>query len=144
MRCRRELKDDHPVNYDGAMSKLRHELRRARDAIEHQLFTGTPVSGDEVRRALEVMAVESGPSDAHRVDELAQVADGRMGRGDYRDSWGVAGVRRFASANGAIVYQLAIETFPNHVNNVYLIREGQRVTLYDCGSQMASSQEDFK
>jgi glyoxylase-like metal-dependent hydrolase (beta-lactamase superfamily II) len=126
------------------MSKLRHDLRRARDLIEHQLFTGKPVSGDEVRRALEVMAVESGPNDAHRVDELAQVADGKLKRADYRDSWGVAGVRRFASANGATVYQLAIETFPDHVNNVYLIREGQRVTLYDCGSQMASSQKDFE
>jgi glyoxylase-like metal-dependent hydrolase (beta-lactamase superfamily II) len=126
------------------MSKLRHELRRTRDRIEQSLFTGTPVTGDEVRRALEVMAVECGPAEAHRADELAQVADGRLARADYRDSWGVAGVRRFASANGAVIYGMAIETFPDHVNNVYLIREGQRVTLYDCGSQMASSQQDFE
>ena len=125
------------------MAKLRHELRRQRDAIELALFTGAPVAGDEVRRALEVRAVEVGADEARRVDELASVADGSGDRGDYRERFGVAGVRRFASAGGAILYMLAVETFPDHVNNVYLVREGRRVTLYDCGSQTASSKQDL-
>ena len=57
--------------------------------------------------------------------------------------YGVAGVRRFATAGGATIYLMAVETFPDHVNNVYLIREGGRVTLYDCGSQTASSRQDL-
>jgi hypothetical protein len=100
------------------MAKLRHELRRTRDAIELALFTGAPVAGDEVRRALEVQAVEVGGDEPRRVDELASVADGKLGRADYRDRWGVAGVRRFVTAGGATIYLMAVETFPDHVNNV--------------------------
>jgi glyoxylase-like metal-dependent hydrolase (beta-lactamase superfamily II) len=125
------------------MAKLRHELRRKRDQIELALYTGAPVAGDEVRRALEVLAVEVGPDEARRVDELATVAEGKLGRDDYRDRHGVAGVRRFATAGGATIYLMAVETFPDHVNNVYLIRDGARVTLYDCGSQTESSRQDL-
>src|SRR5437773_1661674 len=102
------------------MAKLRHDLRRKRDAIELALFTGAPISGDEVRRTLEVMAVEVGPEDARRVDELASAAEGTGDRGEYKDRWGVAGVRRFTTAGGATIYLCAVETFPDHVNNVYL------------------------
>lgn len=126
------------------MAKLRHELRRRRDAVELALFTGAPMSGDEVRRALEVMAVEVGSEAARRVDELAQLAEGGGDRGAYRERHGVAGVRRFATGGGATIYMLAIETFPDHVNNVYLVRDGRFVTLYDCGSQTASTRDDLR
>jgi hypothetical protein len=116
------------------MAKLRHQLRRKRDAIELALFTGAPVTGDEVRKELEVMAVELGGESAQRVDQLATVAEGRADREAYREQHGVSGVRRFVTAGGATIYQLSVETFPDHVNNVYLIREGERITLYDCGS----------
>jgi len=125
------------------MAKLRHQLRRKRDQIELALYTGAPVAGDEVRRALEVLAVEVGADEARRVDELATVAEGKGSRADYRDAHGVAGVRRFATAGGATIYLLAVETFPDHVNNVYLIRDGERVTLYDCGSQTDQSRQDL-
>lgn len=125
------------------MAKLRHQLRRKRDQIELALFTGAPVGGDEVRRALEVMAVEVGAAEAQRVDALATLAEGRGARDEYRERFGVAGVRRFASAGGATIYMLAVETFPDHVNNVYLVRQGQAATLYDCGSQTASTHDDL-
>jgi glyoxylase-like metal-dependent hydrolase (beta-lactamase superfamily II) len=125
------------------MAKLRHELRRKRDQIELALYTGAPVAGDEVRRALEVTAVEVGPDEARRVDELATVAEGKSPRDAYREAHGVAGVRRFTTAGGATIYLLAVETFPDHVNNVYLVRDGQRVTLYDCGSQTELSRKDL-
>ena len=125
------------------MAKVRHELRRKRDAVELALFTGAPVAGDEVRRTLEVMAVEVGGDEARRVDELASTAEGKLARGDYRERWGVAGVRRFVTAGGATIYLMAVETFPDHVNNVYLVREGARATLYDCGSQTHLSQQDL-
>jgi glyoxylase-like metal-dependent hydrolase (beta-lactamase superfamily II) len=125
------------------MAKLRHELRRKRDQIELALYTGAPVAGDEVRRALEVLAVEVGADDARRVDELATLADGRGDRAAYRERHGVAGVRRFVTAGGATIYMIAVETFPDHVNNIYLVREQRRVTLYDCGSQTQLSRQDL-
>jgi glyoxylase-like metal-dependent hydrolase (beta-lactamase superfamily II) len=129
------------------MAKLRHELRRKRDVLELAFFTGgagARPSGVDVRRALEVLAVEVGAEEAHRVDELSQVADGQGDRADYRERYGVAGVRRFVSAAGAVIFQLAVETFPDHVNNVYVIRDGRFLTMYDCGSQTASSRADFE
>jgi glyoxylase-like metal-dependent hydrolase (beta-lactamase superfamily II) len=126
------------------MAKLRHELRRKRDALELALFTTTaPPSGEDVRRALEVLAVEVGDEAAHRVDELALLAEGQGDRVAYRDRYGVAGVRRFTTGSGIVIYQLAIETFPDHVNNVYVVRDERFRTLYDCGSQTASSRHDF-
>jgi glyoxylase-like metal-dependent hydrolase (beta-lactamase superfamily II) len=135
---------DASICYDRLrMAKPRHQLRRLRDAIELSLYTGAPVAGTEVRRALEVLAVEVGAEEARRVDELAIIADGQGDRGEYRERHGVAGVRRFVTAGGATIYLLAAETFPDHVNNVYLIRDGRRATLYDCGSQMESTQADL-
>ena len=127
------------------MAKLRHELRRKRDELELALFSGGAAkpTGEDVRRALEVLAVEVGDQAAHRVDELALLAEGQGDRAAYRETFGVAGVRRFASASGVVLYQLAVETFPDHVNNVYLVRDGRFRTLYDCGSQTASSRADF-
>ncbi len=126
------------------MPKLRHELRRRRDAVELALFTGAPAAGDEVRRALAEMAAEVGGGEAARVEELARLAEGRGDRAAYRETHGAAGVRKFSTSGGAAIYLLAVETFPDHVNNVYLIRDGRRVTLYDCGSQTALSQDDFR
>ncbi|HWE28264.1 MAG TPA: hypothetical protein VHB97_09695, partial [Polyangia bacterium] len=87
------------------MAKLRHELRRKRDALELALFTTTaPPSGEDVRRALEVLAVEVGDEAAHRVDELAVLAEGQGDRVAYRDRYGVAGVRRFTTGSGIVIY----------------------------------------
>jgi glyoxylase-like metal-dependent hydrolase (beta-lactamase superfamily II) len=125
-------------------SKIRHELRRLRDAVELALYTGAPASADEVRRALAPLAAEVGSGEPERVDELARVAEGRGDRAAYRDRHGVAGVQRFETAGGATIYLLAVETFPDHVNNIYLIRDRGRVTLYDCGSQMPSTKEELR
>ncbi|HZS39071.1 MAG TPA: MBL fold metallo-hydrolase [Polyangia bacterium] len=127
-----------------ASSKIRHELRRARDAVELALFTGAPAAGDEVRRALAKLAAENGSAETARIDELARLAEGRGDRAAYRDRFGVAGVRRFETAGGAAIYLLAVETFPDHVNNIYLVRDHGRVTLYDCGSQTPSTQEELR
>jgi glyoxylase-like metal-dependent hydrolase (beta-lactamase superfamily II) len=124
--------------------KPRHELRRRRDAIELAIYTGAPASGAEVRGALVELAAELGAGEPARVEELAHVADGTGDRAAYRDAHGVAGVRRFDTAGGAVIFLVAVETFPDHVNNVYLLREGARVTLYDCGSQMPQTQAELR
>src|SRR5262249_49669755 len=49
------------------------------------------------------------------------------------------------SSSGTRVWLLPIETFPNHVNNVYLVRgKGRPPFLYDAGSGAAQSADDFK
>lgn len=60
----------------------------------------------------------------------------------YVAEHGVCGVRRF-DARGASIYQLSIETFPRHVNNVYLVLEGGSSLLFDCGSGLPTSERDM-
>jgi glyoxylase-like metal-dependent hydrolase (beta-lactamase superfamily II) len=126
------------------MSKPRHELRRRRNAVELALYTGSPGSADEVRATLGPLAAETGPEAAARVEALVRVAGGSGDRAAYRDEHGVAGVRRFVTSDNAKIYLMQVETFPDHVNNVYLIRDGARVTLFDCGSQTALSRDDLQ
>lgn len=51
---------------------------------------------------------------------------------------------RFVSASGARVYRLPVETFPAHVNNVYLILDDGQSTLVDVGSGLPQSVEDLR
>ena len=48
-------------------------------------------------------------------------------------------VTRFETRRGARVYQMPVETFPGHVNNIYLIVDGDHVTLFDVGSGLPDS-----
>jgi glyoxylase-like metal-dependent hydrolase (beta-lactamase superfamily II) len=131
--------------------KPRHELRRRLCAVEWTLFSGAPGTAAEVEAALAplALAVDGGdPGEAvARVKALAKVAGTPAAARDaYVAQYGVAGVRRFDArkgGGGALLYLLQVETFPDHVNNVYLIVDGARVTLYDCGSQTATSREDL-
>lgn len=80
-----------------------------------------------------------------RFEHLGRVADHddaaeRLG---YAEQHGVAGVQRFHASTGARIYCLSVETFPHHVNNVYLVlEEGSRILL-DCGSGAPSSRRDL-
>lgn len=60
----------------------------------------------------------------------------------YVATWGVCGARRF-EARGARIYSLEVETFPRHVNNVYLVLEGSASLLFDCGSGLPTSERDM-
>jgi len=52
-------------------------------------------------------------------------------------------VRRYATRSGIRIYQLPVETFPLHVNNIYLILDGDHSTLFDVGSGTPQSIEDL-
>jgi glyoxylase-like metal-dependent hydrolase (beta-lactamase superfamily II) len=121
------------------MSKPRHVLRRKVNEIELALFTGAPATPAEIHGVLDPLA----GNDRARVDALAALANGGD-RAEYLEKYGVVGVRRFKTAGGAHIFLIPVETFPDHVNNVYLIREEGRATLYDCGSQTAQSAEDLR
>ncbi len=51
---------------------------------------------------------------------------------------------RFVSRSGIRVYQMPVETFPGHVNNIYLILDNDVVTLFDVGSGTPDSIEGLQ
>ncbi|MBI4591468.1 MAG: MBL fold metallo-hydrolase [Candidatus Rokubacteria bacterium] len=53
-------------------------------------------------------------------------------------------VQLHRSCSGIRIYQLPVETFPQHINNVYLILDGDRSTLFDVGSGTPQSVEDLR
>ncbi|OGK81255.1 MAG: hypothetical protein A2X52_15965 [Candidatus Rokubacteria bacterium GWC2_70_16] len=53
-------------------------------------------------------------------------------------------VTRFVSASGIRAYLLPVETFPGHVNNIYLILDGDLITLLDVGSGLEMSNEGLE
>jgi glyoxylase-like metal-dependent hydrolase (beta-lactamase superfamily II) len=57
-----------------------------------------------------------------------------------------APLARFETSAGACIYRIPVETFPDHINNVYLIvdpRQGRTTTLVDVGSGLPQSVEDL-
>jgi hypothetical protein len=76
---------------------------------------------------------------APRLSLVKEAAGGSARRDEYIERYGCAGVRLFAVEGGARIYLLPVETFPRHMNNVYLILEPGRSTLFDVGSGLGSS-----
>jgi len=124
-------------------------MRRAEGALLPERLLGNEGAHLDPRGALaklaevpeEVALVGAQP----RVDQLARAIEG--GRDDdrrvYVEQHGVAGVQRFRSKGGARIYGMSVETFPRHVNNVYLLVEGRGLVLFDCGSGLPSSRRDL-
>jgi glyoxylase-like metal-dependent hydrolase (beta-lactamase superfamily II) len=119
-----------------------HNFRRKLVSVEQAvLVLGAPTTAAEVHEALDALA---GAADAaERVEELAAVAAGQRPRDAYIEAHGACGVRRFVTAGGRTIYLLPVETFPDHVNNVYLVLDGTRKLLVDAGSLAATSRADF-
>jgi glyoxylase-like metal-dependent hydrolase (beta-lactamase superfamily II) len=61
----------------------------------------------------------------------------------YIDKHGVAGVRFFHAGEQTRIYCLDVETFPLHVNNVYVVLEPGSSVMIDCGSGTESSTRDL-
>jgi glyoxylase-like metal-dependent hydrolase (beta-lactamase superfamily II) len=61
----------------------------------------------------------------------------------YLEQHGIAGVQRFHSQGGARIYSMSVETFPRHINNIYLLMDAGSTILFDCGSGLDSSRRDL-
>jgi glyoxylase-like metal-dependent hydrolase (beta-lactamase superfamily II) len=61
----------------------------------------------------------------------------------YVDQHGACGARKFHAGERTNIYQIAVETFPRHVNNVYLLIEPGSAVMLDCGSGIPSSRRDL-
>lgn len=88
--------------------------------------------------------------DEARLDALRDAESDETALASYRDRYGVCGVHAFATGTGAAavrIYRLEVETFPRHVNNLYVVcttHEGAPFTLLlDAGSGLASSRRDL-
>ena len=126
------------------MAKARHDLRRALHRLEEAVLLGGSdhPSAADVHATLDPLApAEDGA--AARIAALAEVAAGRASRAAFLDAYDACGIRRYTTAGGRLVYMLPVETFPDHVNNVYLVRDRAHKFLFDAGTPWPSAQADF-
>jgi glyoxylase-like metal-dependent hydrolase (beta-lactamase superfamily II) len=132
-------------------SKLRKKvdylLRRAEGALlpaSVREREARHLDPDDARRRLGELATLHPELDLaprlERLDEASEVPDKRR---DYTDRFGCAGVRRFRTAGNIAIYWLPVETFPRHVNNVYLLVEPGHTLLFDVGSGSDTSRRDL-
>ena len=139
-----------------ASSKERLALRRPLHQIEFDiLHDRKPSTAAEVEAALIPLATPLGPAKLDQVAALARLCAGPQApdtpaRRAYVEQFGCAGVQRFRSRAGVVIYLLEAETFPGHINNLYLIdgRGGpggslRDLVLLDAGSQLEQSAKDL-
>ncbi|HZF50197.1 MAG TPA: MBL fold metallo-hydrolase [Polyangiaceae bacterium] len=136
-----------PAELSKARKKSDYLLRRAEGALlssSAAAAEGSHLRPEEALASADKLAAEF-PSlgIAPRLSLLKEAAGGSARRGEYIERHGCAGVRRFGIAGGARIYLLPVETFPRHINNVYLILEPGRSTLFDVGSGFDSSRRDL-
>src|SRR5438105_15478457 len=91
--------------------------------------------GDDVDKTLDRLA---------RLDAATRTPTDDGKRRVYLDRHGVLGVQRFRAGAQTTIWLLPIETFPRHVNNVYLVVEPGHVMLFDVGSGLESSRRDLE
>lgn len=56
---------------------------------------------------------------------------------------GLSTVERFTSSDGRVIYGMPVEAFPRFIANVYIVRDGDRTILVDCGSPMPQSNQSL-
>lgn len=102
------------------------------------------IDRDRAQRRIEDYAGQQPASwAATRWARLRPLLDGGSDCDTYATEYGLGGVRRFAAGDGTDIWQLKLETFPGHINNVYLLVRGDDVLLWDVGSGADSSTRDL-
>lgn len=128
--------------------KAEHLLRRAEGALLSDAAlaeAGGHLAPGEALTKLAALAAERPELGLeHRMARLAEAkGGGEAARREYIERFGCAGVRRFAAPRDVRIYLLSVETFPHHINNVYLILEPGHAMLFDVGSGFESSRRDL-
>jgi len=117
---------------EGAHLDPERALARLRDMTQSPEADGGPFAELELRA---------------RVARLDEARSGDARRRDYIDRHGCCGVRRFVAGTpgipGPTIFLMPVETFPHHVNNVYLLIEPGHAMLFDVGSGLDSSRRDL-
>ena len=135
--------------------KVEWLLRRAEGALLPERVLGAEGSHLDPRGALfKLAASEDDVAEvgaAERVRQLNELAAPDAGRQTgraaeqrvYVEQHGIAGVQRFHSQGGTRIYAMSVETFPRHINNIYLLIDAGSAILFDCGSGLDSSRRDL-
>jgi glyoxylase-like metal-dependent hydrolase (beta-lactamase superfamily II) len=128
-----------------------HLLARAEGALLPDALLAGPgahLRPDDALAELGELAAAT-PALAPLLDErlaalaAARAAAAAAARAGYLERWGCAGVQRFSAGGDTRLYQLKVETFPRHVNNVILVVEPGHLLLFDVGSGLSSSRRDL-
>lgn len=69
-----------------------------------------------------------------RAARVAGAAVDPVERARYAAAHGIGGVVQFRSDRGARITRVVTESFPRHVNYVYLLEVDEHTVLFDCGS----------
>lgn len=141
----------HPSMATNVDSKLRKKIdwlfRRAEGALLGEPVLakeGAHLAPAEAREKLSALKASQPELDlAPRIERLDRAAEGAAERHAYIERYGCAGVRRFVTKGDVRIYLMPVETFPRHINNVYLIQEPGHSMLYDVGSGLPSSTRDL-
>lgn len=131
-------------------SKLRKKIgwlfRRAEGALlpDHVLATeGAHLDPDGARLGLRAMLDDLAAVGCDvRLADLDRALDHPHERGAYAAQYGLAGVTTFVTAKSRI-HRIEVETFPRHVDNVYVVERAEGTILVDAGSRLASSRRDL-
>jgi glyoxylase-like metal-dependent hydrolase (beta-lactamase superfamily II) len=78
-----------------------------------------------------------------RLDRAARSPEGDALRRSYVERFGAVGVRRFRAGSETQVFMLPVETFPGHINNIYVVADPAHTLLFDVGSGAESSRRDL-
>lgn len=79
-----------------------------------------------------------------RVSQLSAALSDAAEYKRYIGQFGCIGVRRFGASTGERIYLIPAETFPKHINNIYLIVYPGGLLLFDTGSGLDSSRRDLE
>lgn len=63
---------------------------------------------------------------------------------NYVSRYGLAGVYKHVTSGGTSLWQIRVETYPGHVNNLYLVAGPRGHLLWDAGSNQPSSLRDLR
>jgi glyoxylase-like metal-dependent hydrolase (beta-lactamase superfamily II) len=132
-------------------SKLRKKaewlLRRVEGALLPDALLereGQHLRPEEARARLDELATLRPELElAPRLARLDEALASDVRRREYVERFGCAGVRRFTTQRDVVIYLMPVETFPHHINNVYLLLEPGHAMLFDVGSGLPTSRRDL-
>lgn len=108
-----ELETALVLGRDAAMARVGWDRARAR----RELSPEDGAAADERRRRLD-FCLQHGAADLRA----------------YAREHGLGGARQWTTSSGARIFRLVTESFPRHVNYVYLLQLDDQIVLWDCGS----------
>lgn len=131
--------------------RTRRRIQRAFNALESGFLADATVAelaghlspGDARRELAELDAAHPDAGIGARLGQLDAALAEHARRDAYVADHGALGVQRFHAAGGSTILTLPVETFPDHVNNVYWVRSADGALLFDVGSGSSSARRDL-